>query len=120
TVERFAPPRAGGYARGGYGSGYRKETYATPAGSTTPYGGRSYGAPSELSRKVEVPIGTSRTASSFGVVRYSEGTRVSHAVFGTGTILSVRDMGGDFLYEVQFDSGVKKKLMATYAKLKKI
>ncbi|MDD6980923.1 MAG: 3'-5' exonuclease [Clostridia bacterium] len=120
SVERFAPPRSGGYARGGYGSGYRTGTYANPAGSTTPTGSRSYGAPSELSRKVEVPTGTSRTASSFGVVRYPEGTRVSHAVFGAGTILSVRDMGGDFLYEVQFDSGVKKKLMATYAKLKKI
>ena len=29
-------------------------------------------------------------------------------------------MGGDILYEVAFDSGNVKKLMATYAKLEKI
>ena len=50
----------------------------------------------------------------------SEGTRVRHATFGEGEILSVRNMGGDFLYEVQFDTGVVKKLMATFAKLKKV
>jgi hypothetical protein len=29
-------------------------------------------------------------------------------------------MGGDILYEVKFDSGVTKKLMATFAKLKTV
>ena len=55
-----------------------------------------------------------------GPVRLSEGTRVRHATFGEGEILSVRNMGGDFLYEVQFDAGVVKKLMATFAKLEQI
>ena len=41
-------------------------------------------------------------------------------MFGTGTIVSSRDMGGDVLYEVSFDNGQTKKLMATFAKLKKI
>ena len=41
-------------------------------------------------------------------------------MFGEGKIISVRDMGGDLLYEVAFDSGQTKKLMATFAKLKKI
>jgi len=45
------------------------------------------------------------------------GTRVRHAVFGDGEILTRRDMGGDILYEVRFDDGTVKKLMATYAKL---
>ena len=35
-------------------------------------------------------------------------------------ILSARDMGGDVLYEVKFDSVGTKKLMATFAKLTKI
>lgn len=61
-----------------------------------------------------------RDASSFGVERLSPGTRVSHAMFGEGKILSARDMGGDVLYEVAFESGQTKKLMATFAKLKKI
>lgn len=49
--------------------------------------------------------------------RLAAGTRVRHALFGDGTILTVRDMGGDYLYEVAFDSGSTKKLMATYARL---
>ena len=61
-----------------------------------------------------------RTAESFGVTRFPVGTLVSHAMFGEGEILSAKDMGGDVLYEVKFASGVTKKLMATFAKLKKI
>ncbi len=46
------------------------------------------------------------------------GTRVVHASFGKGEILSARPMGGDVLYEVAFDTVGTKKLMGTYAKLK--
>ena len=46
------------------------------------------------------------------------GTRVVHASFGEGEILSARPMGADVLYEVAFDSVGTKKLMGTYAKLK--
>ena len=59
-------------------------------------------------------------AAGYGIEKFTPGTRVSHAMFGEGKILSARDMGGDILYEVAFDSGQNKKLMATFAKLKKI
>ena len=58
-----------------------------------------------------VPARPSRTET------FAPGARVRHDLFGTGTILSVRPMGGDTLYEVKFDNGQVKKLMATYAKL---
>ncbi len=61
-----------------------------------------------------------RGSQSFGLMRFPDGTRVSHGVFGAGTILSSRDMGGDILYEVSFDSGTTKKLMATFARLRKL
>ena len=51
---------------------------------------------------------------------FSVGARVCHAVFGAGTVLSVREMGADTLYEIAFDNVGTKKLMATYAKLRKI
>ena len=51
---------------------------------------------------------------------FSIGTRVSHAVFGEGTVLSVREMGADTLYEIAFDRVGTKKLMATYAKLRRV
>ena len=63
---------------------------------------------------------TARGAESFGIERFAQGTRVSHQMFGEGVVLSSKDMGGDVLYEVRFDSGATKKLMATFAKLKKI
>ncbi|MBE6583697.1 MAG: ATP-dependent DNA helicase PcrA [Ruminococcaceae bacterium] len=48
------------------------------------------------------------------------GDRVRHMTFGDGEILSARSMGADMLYEVMFDKVGTKKLMATYARLKKI
>ena len=48
------------------------------------------------------------------------GDRVFHATFGEGDLISVKRMGADWLYEVVFDKVGTKKLMATYAKLKKI
>ncbi len=75
----------------------------------------------ELSRRVDIGMGN-RTSKpeSFGVTRFPAGTRVHHAMFGEGEILSARDLGGDVLYEVKFADGQVKKLMATYAKLTKI
>ena len=48
------------------------------------------------------------------------GDRVSHAVFGEGVVLSVRPVAADTLLEIAFDKVGTKKLMATYAKLKKL
>ena len=59
-------------------------------------------------------------AAEYGISKFAPGTRVRHDMFGTGEILSARDMGGDVLYEVKFDNGQTKKLMATFAKLKKL
>ncbi len=92
-----------------------------------PRGGRdqrsSYSVSREFSRAPEIRTGAPAKKSgpqSYGVQRLDPGTRVRHASFGEGSIISARDMGGDVLYEVAFDSGVTKKLMATFAKLEKI
>ena len=39
---------------------------------------------------------------------------------GTVTVISVKDMGGDMLYEVAFDEVGTKKMVGSYAKLKKV
>lgn len=46
------------------------------------------------------------------------GTRVAHAIFGEGEIIECSPMGGDVLYEIEFDNGTKKRLMGNFAKLK--
>ncbi len=48
------------------------------------------------------------------------GTKVRHAAFGTGEIISAKLMGADTLYEIMFDKAGTKKLMASYAKLTRI
>ena len=77
---------------------------------------------SELSRKPEIGNRSAekRGAEKFGIEKIKPGERVNHGIFGDGTVVSSRDMGGDVLYEVSFDNGQVKKLMATFAKLKKI
>ena len=55
-----------------------------------------------------------------GTAAFAAGDRVKHLLFGAGTVLSVRPMGADTLYEIRFDNGATKKLMATYAKLTKL
>ncbi len=51
---------------------------------------------------------------------FEVGDIVRHMTFGRGEILSVRPMGADTMYEIVFDNVGTKKLMATYAKLKKM
>ena len=48
---------------------------------------------------------------------YKIGDRVLHKMFGGGTVLSAKPMGGDVLYEIAFDNVGTKKLMGNYAKL---
>ena len=104
-VPRREPPK-----RTSYFSPYREN-----AGTPTLTSG-------ELARRPSVTgfDSSKRGAEKFGVEKLGVGDRVSHAMFGEGSILSTRDMGGDVLYEVRFDNGQTKKLMATFAKLRKI
>ena len=102
----------------GFSTGERTNPfkYANPFGDSAPKRQAPFGSSSKSPVEAQRPRG----AESFGIEKFTPGTRVSHTVFGDGTIASARDMGGDVLYEVKFDSGVTKKLMATFAKLKKI
>lgn len=75
-------------------------------------------ASGELSRRAATATGP--TASRTRPAALSVGDRVRHLLFGTGEIIAVRPMGGDTLYEIRFDNGATKKLMATYAKLTRL
>lgn len=50
---------------------------------------------------------------------YKEGDRVRHIKFGEGEVLSVVDGGRDFEVTVEFETAGKKKMFASFAKLKK-
>ncbi|MCD7776689.1 MAG: UvrD-helicase domain-containing protein [Firmicutes bacterium] len=50
---------------------------------------------------------------------FKPGDIVKHLKFGRGEIVSVSELGGDYMYEIIFDNFGTKKLMASYARLKR-
>ncbi len=73
----------------------------------------------ELSREMRAPVNTASPIKRTVQEVFSEGQRVTHATFGDGTVISVKKMGADTLYEVMFDTVGTKKLMASFARLKR-
>lgn len=51
---------------------------------------------------------------------FETGNRVSHNIFGEGTVLSAKRMANDTMLEVAFDTKGTKKIMANFAKIKKL
>ena len=53
-------------------------------------------------------------------VAYAAGEKVAHSIFGEGVIVSVKPMANDSMLEIAFDKVGTKKIMANYAKLRKL
>ena len=53
-------------------------------------------------------------------VNYTVGDKVSHMRFGNGTVLKMADKGADKEVTVAFDNGMERKMLASFAKLKKL
>ena len=100
----------------GLGYGQIGTLYGSRGASPSPEKPRTYYSAQEQPRAEAVPI---KKASSTQKTDFRAGDRVRHITFGTGEILSVRDMGADTLLEVMFDRAGTKKLMASYARLKR-
>jgi DNA helicase-2/ATP-dependent DNA helicase PcrA len=63
-------------------------------------------------------IKLSRTVTEFD--DFQVGDRVQHNLFGVGTILVLNGAGENQKVGVEFDGGLRKKLIVKYARLKKI
>ncbi len=108
-----------------YGTGYTKpsrdalspESYGNQYSGYGNYAGKKSagGTQSAFGTASKAPAKPSGTGETFKV-----NDRVKHLKFGEGSILSVTPVGADTIYEIMFDDAGIKKLMATYAKLKKI
>ena len=112
---------------GGYGSSYADRSY-TQYRSPSPKrigdmpiynsggAGSGYGMGEERAAYTgNIP---SKKNAASALPTFEKGDRVRHATFGAGTVLSSRTMGGDTLYEIEFDKVGIKKLMASFARLK--
>lgn len=53
-------------------------------------------------------------------INYVEGDRVRHTKFGEGEVISLKEKAGDYEVTVEFDSGNTRRMMASFAKLKKL
>lgn len=62
-----------------------------------------------------IPKSQDRTDDSF-----NEGDRVTHKIFGEGTVISATRMGNDILLEIAFDRVGTKKIMSNFAKISKL
>ncbi len=61
-----------------------------------------------------------KSTASAPAQEYHVGERVRHNVFGEGTVIAVTRMANDAMLEVAFDQVGTKKLMANFAKIKKL
>lgn len=61
-----------------------------------------------------------RESSSDAELDFSAGDRIIHKIFGEGTVLKVTAMANDALLEIAFDTRGTKKVMAKYAKIRKL
>ena len=82
-------------------------------------GAREWGIPRSAVRAGDLSA-VSGSAKSLPSAPLHPGDTVSHKIFGRGVVLSASPMANDLLVEVSFDKVGTKKLMANFAKLKKI
>ena len=74
----------------------------------------SYRSPAPKSRPVAAPSSPKPKSPE---PKFAVGDRVSHKAFGEGSLIKMTPMGNDHLIEIEFDSGVTKKLMLRAAAL---
>ena len=64
--------------------------------------------------------GNTTTAKETASIDYTVGDRVSHTRFGEGTVTDMKEVGSDYQVTVAFENDMNRKMMASFAKLKKI
>ncbi len=99
---------------GGYSRRFTRDDSAPSVPRST------YKAWSDNGGKVGGGIGTAAKPAASAAGNWQVGDTVEHKTFGVGNILSVQPMGNDLLLTIAFDKAGTKKIMATFAKLKKV
>ena len=64
--------------------------------------------------------GTASAPKETASINYTVGDRVSHSRFGEGTVTDMKEVGRDYQVTVAFENDMNRKMMASFAKLKKI
>lgn len=98
-----------------------KVSETSSVGRPTAYGRVYFSQHNEFGHSSENDITVNKKPTPASKISecFEEGDIVQHLTFGRGEVISVKKMGSDILYEIIFDRVGTKKLMATYAKLKR-
>ncbi|WP_036606374.1 ATP-dependent helicase [Oribacterium sp. P6A1] len=113
----------GNRSSGGFGSsGFGANSYGLSGMGSTGYLNRSTGAgtPKKTSGSGIPKNLVSQGVQKLSSLDYKEGDTVSHIKFGRGKVLSVTDGKKDFEVTVEFEKAGQKKMLASFAKLKKV
>lgn len=73
-----------------------------------------------ITRRPEIGQSVGVAQKAVASIDYGVGDRVFHKIFGEGEVLSMQKMANDTLVEVNFEKAGTKKIMANFAKLKKL
>jgi len=121
----YGGARGGSFGGGGGGFGFRGNAARTAGGA-----GRSpaAGAPAGGGVRVTTPLDAARAAGAAaagaagsGDRSFAAGDKVTHAKWGTGTIVSVRGQGNDTELQIAFPAPVGvKRLLAGFAPITKV
>lgn len=105
-----------------FGKGYNAYASKTTGFGTANAGfkGGKGGLGSGQSFGTNPDFGKSFTVQKAASLDYKEGDRVHHDRFGDGTVKEIVDGARDYEVTVEFDTGGQRKMMACFAKLKKI
>ena len=105
-----------------FGKGYNAYASKTAGFGTANAGfkGGKGGLGSGQSFGTNPGFGKSFTVQKEASLDYKEGDRVHHDRFGDGTVKEIVDGARDYEVTVEFDTGGQRKMMACFAKLKKI
>lgn len=79
-----------------------------------------YSSPVSAHLSHKTVVGVTKPSKNSNTDIYFVGEKVSHKTFGNGTIIGVTKMATDQMLEIEFENIGKKKLMANFAKLKKL
>ena len=104
-----------------FGKGYNAYASKTANFGSAGAGAESRGSFGKGRKSGMTPgFGKTFTVQKAASLDYKEGDRVHHDRFGDGTVKAIVDGTRDYEVTVEFDTGGQRKMMACFAKLKKI
>lgn len=100
--------------------GFRSQNYQAKPDWEDDYSQESQGYDEVPVYQVRAPATVKTEKKSEKQARYPKGSRVSHSLYGEGTVLDTTGFGTDEIVTIKFSDGAKKKFAVKYAPLSEL